>query len=185
MNIDCSSLDVEFDHPYLGRLRVRRPQPGDRDRLVEFLRRLSAESIYHRFFRLIRDYREVVDKMLGGRDTLYCLVVERDGEVVACGEAYRTTWPDVAEPAVTVLDRYQGQGLGTLVVMLLAACALSMGVRRFRAVVFKDNAPIARITRRLSPRIIDDYGDTLLVEMDLEASRGSIEDYLARQGLGS
>ncbi|MEB2836950.1 MAG: GNAT family N-acetyltransferase [Desulfurococcales archaeon] len=183
MTLDCSNLDLRIEHPYLGALRARSPRPEDRDALVDFLRKLSAESIYHRFFRLLRDPREVVDKMLGGKDTLYCIILEGPQGVIACGEAYRTIWPDVAEPAVTVLDRHQGQGLGTLVVMLLAACALSRGIRRFRAVVFRENTPIRRITEKLAPRIVDDYGDSLVVEMDLEESAPTIREALARWGI--
>ncbi|MMZ70046.1 hypothetical protein D1872_330030 [compost metagenome] len=70
-------------------------------------------------------------------------------------------------------------GLGTLLVFLLALCSYKIGVKRFRAYIFKENLPALRIAMKLSHRIIDDYGDSILIEMDLENSVAQIRDYLA------
>jgi GNAT superfamily N-acetyltransferase len=47
--------------------------------------------------------------------------------------------PVVAEAAITVLDRYQGRGLGTLLLALLTRGALANGIRVFRNYVLTDN----------------------------------------------
>lgn len=178
----CRGVVAEVSHPELGRVTIRTPSLKDKPLLEEFLRRLSEESVFHRFFRRLRSPREVVDRILG-EDTLFCIIALRGGEVVACGELYKTAWPDTAEPAVTVLDAYQGRGLGKLMVMIMARCALEMGVRRFRAYVLADNTPIIRIIRRLSPRLAGDYGDTLLYEMRIDEARGEVERVLREWGL--
>lgn len=176
MDVDCQQVVV--NHDKIGRITVRRGTPYDKKKLENFLERLSEESIYHRFFRLIKDYKSVVDKMFSD-ETRLCLLIEREGEVIGCAEVYKTIWPDVGEPAVAILDDYQGMGLGTLLVFLLALCSYKIGVKRFRAYIFKENLPALRIAMKLSHRIIDDYGDSILIEMDLENSVAQIRDYLA------
>ncbi len=176
--MDCENLNVRVNHKRLGELIVKRTLPLDKPKIEGFLKRLSEESIYHRFFRLIRDYGEIIDKMLGGKDTLFCITIEHRGEVIGCGEAYKTTWPDVAEPALAVLDEYQGMGIGKLLVAVMCYCALKIGVRRFRAYVFKENIPALRLTKHLSPRVEEDLGDSYLILMNLEESKNIISNIL-------
>ncbi|MEB3806067.1 MAG: GNAT family N-acetyltransferase [Desulfurococcales archaeon] len=177
--MDCRSLHIEVPHPKLGTIIARRPSPFDKPKVEEFLKRMSEESIYHRFFRLIKDFGEIIDKMLGGKDTLFCIAIEYKGSIIGCSEVYKTTWPDVGEPAVAVLDDFQGVGLGRLLVNLAGYCALQYGIKKFRAYVFKDNVPALRLTKYLSPRIIDDLGDSYLIEMDLEAARDKMVETLS------
>jgi GNAT superfamily N-acetyltransferase len=47
--------------------------------------------------------------------------------------------PEVAEAAITVLDRYQGRGLGTVLLALLARSARHHGIRVFRNYVLANN----------------------------------------------
>ncbi len=176
--MECHGLIATIEHPELGKLRVRTPTPYDKPLIERFLKRLSEETVFHRFFRRLRGTGEIVEKMLGGKDTLLCIIVERNGEVVACGELYKTTWPDVAEPAVTVLDDLQGKGLGKLLVMLMAHCALKRGIRRFRAYVLPDNKPVMRIMAKLKPALIEDYGDVLLYEMKIDQAQSEINSIL-------
>jgi hypothetical protein len=55
--------------------------------------------------------------------------------------------PDVAEPAIVVVDEYQGRGLGRLLLERLAAAAAERGVRAFRALVLSANEPVLHILR--------------------------------------
>ena len=50
----------------------------------------------------------------------------------------------VAEAAIVVEDRFQGQGLGTLLLKRLVAYALAHGIRTFQAAVYHSNAQIIR-----------------------------------------
>lgn len=176
--MECRGLIAEVNHPELGRLKIRTPTPYDKPLIERFLKRLSEEIVFHRFFRRLRSTADIVEKMLGGKDTLPCMIVEKDGEVLACGELYKTAWPHIAEPAVTVLDDYQGKGLGKLLVMLVARCALKKGIKRFRAYVLPDNKPIIRIMAKLKPALIEDYGDVLLYEMKIDQAQSEINSIL-------
>lgn len=180
--MECRGLVAEVDHPELGTLRIRTPTPYDKPRIERFLERLSEESVFHRFFRRLRSTREIVEKMLSEEILLY-IVIERGDDVVACGELYRTTWPDVVEPAVTVLDEYQGKGLGKLLVAIMTYCALKAGVSRFRAYVLPDNTSVIKIVSRLHPRLVKDYGDVHLYEMRIDLAWKEVERVLKSWGL--
>jgi GNAT superfamily N-acetyltransferase len=57
--------------------------------------------------------------------------------------------PTVAEAAITVLDRYQGRGLGTLLLALLTGSALANGIRVFRNYVLADNDTMLELFEQL------------------------------------
>ena len=59
--------------------------------------------------------------------------------------------PRVAEIALTVIDDYQGQGLGRTMLGRLAAAALQRGVARLRALIVPDNAPVLGMLRKYAP----------------------------------
>jgi hypothetical protein len=63
------------------------------------------------------------------------------------------TEPHVAEVAVTVLDAYQGRGLGTLLLGVLSQAAAAQGIRSFRAYVQEDNDAMLRIFRDLGAHV--------------------------------
>src|SRR5690349_3921107 len=58
--------------------------------------------------------------------------------------------PQAAEIAVTVVDDWQGHGLGTELVTRLTARARQEGIRRFTALVAEDNTAVARMLRNAS-----------------------------------
>jgi len=63
--------------------------------------------------------------------------------------------PHAAEIAVTVVDDWQGRGLGTVLVARLSGRARSEGIRRFTALVAEDNVAVARMLRNTSARLAD------------------------------
>ena len=63
--------------------------------------------------------------------------------------------PHAAEIAVTVVDDWQGRGLGTALVARLSGRARSEGIRRFTALVAEDNVAVARMLRNTSARLAD------------------------------
>jgi RimJ/RimL family protein N-acetyltransferase len=63
--------------------------------------------------------------------------------------------PCAAEIAVTIVDDWQGRGLGTELVARLSDRARSEGIRRFTALVAEDNVAVARMLRNTSARLAD------------------------------
>jgi RimJ/RimL family protein N-acetyltransferase len=60
-----------------------------------------------------------------------------------------TTDPQAAEIAVTIVDDWQGRGLGTELLARLSERARAAGIRRFTALVAEDNAAMAGVLRKL------------------------------------
>jgi GNAT superfamily N-acetyltransferase len=59
-----------------------------------------------------------------------------------------------AEIAVTIVDDWQGRGLGTELLARLSDRACSEGIRRFTALVAADNAAAARLLRNMSAELV-------------------------------
>jgi GNAT superfamily N-acetyltransferase len=62
--------------------------------------------------------------------------------------------PQAAEIAVTVIDDWQGRGLGTELVAQLSERARSEGIRRFTALVAPDNPAMARLLRNVQADLV-------------------------------
>jgi len=126
---------------------LRTVQPRDKVLLRQGFDRLSPESRYARFL--------ASKTALSDRDLRY--LTEVDGErhfalgAVSLDPIGREEGlgiarfvrddgdPEVAEPAVAVVDDAQGKGLGTLLLNRLAAAACERGVKRFKAVFLTEN----------------------------------------------
>jgi RimJ/RimL family protein N-acetyltransferase len=63
--------------------------------------------------------------------------------------------PQAAEIAVTIVDDWQGRGLGTELLTRLSARARSKGIHRFTALVAEDNTAMARLLRNMSATLVD------------------------------
>ena len=126
--------------------QLRPIRPDDKQRLQEGLQLLSPRSRMLRFHARIDHLTE--DQLryateIDHRDHVAWLALDaREPEVpgMALGQYVRLKHaPRVAEAAITVVDRYQGLGLGTIMLALLAEVALANDVRVFRNYVLADN----------------------------------------------
>lgn len=134
---------------------VFRPlRPADKAYLQKGLSRMSARSRYRRFLAPVErltdaqlryltelDFRNHVAWAVGlpGDDPSTGIGV---GRWIRLGDR-----PDLAEPAVTVLDAYQGQGIGKTLIWLLVRSAIAQGIRAFRVETLAENRPILQLLR--------------------------------------
>jgi len=79
--------------------------------------------------------------------------------------------PEVAEVAITVVDAYQGKGLGTLLLGMLAATARVAGVRKFRAYVLEDNLPMRTLLSQLGVLARHDTPGVLVMDAEIDPAR--------------
>ena len=135
---------------------IRPIEPGDKEALVEGLRRLSDESIRRRFLAAKPRFTAAELRYLtevDGRSHI-ALVAELEGELVAVARCVRLPdRPDTAEMAIVVGDPFQGQGLGRALTLALADAAVAVGIRRFAATMLGDNEAARRLMRTFSRRL--------------------------------
>jgi GNAT superfamily N-acetyltransferase len=98
-------------------------------------------------------------------------------EAVGIGRYVRTPdLPEVAEIALEIVDRYQGLGLGRLLLEVVGAAAADAGIRRLTWVMDPANEKIRRLAVPLGGEFALDYdvleGTTRLPDVDpLDAAR--------------
>ena len=100
------------------------------------------------------------------------VVPEGSGEAGVGVARYVRVGGDAAEVAVTVIDAYQGRGLGGRLLDALIAEALEHGVTRFEGVVLADNVPMLALLRRAGARFSVEEQGVVRFEMDLRPRAG-------------
>ena len=140
------------------RLEIRALRPDDRDALVAAVDRASEESLHRRFFAVRRHFteREVdffVNVDFVNHVALVAVVEEGGRRVIAGGARYVMIQPGKAEVAFAVLDQYQGQGIGTVLMRHLAAIARAAGLDELIAEVLPDNAPMLKVFEQSGLRV--------------------------------
>lgn len=156
----ATALPREFRVRDGTRVLVRPIEPDDRERLQVGLHQLSPTSRYHRFHAAVSELSEAQLRYLTEVDQVNHLAwIALDpalpGEP-AVGVARCIRLPTalhVAEVAITVLDAYQGRGIGTMLLGVLSRAAAAQGIRTYRAYVEEDNDAMLRIFRDLGARV--------------------------------
>jgi RimJ/RimL family protein N-acetyltransferase len=87
--------------------------------------------------------------------------------------------PQAAEIAVTVVDDWQGRGLGTELLAQLSGRARAAGIRRFTALVSADNAAMTALLRRLCADPVHREHGTVEWEITLVPSESPCDGLLA------
>ena len=100
------------------------------------------------------------------------IALAADRSVVGVARAVRSrSDPLVADVAVTVADDWQGRGLGTALLGLLADRARAEGIRRFTALMLATNRDMLDLFEALGPiRIVERGSGTTELEITLPSS---------------
>jgi GNAT superfamily N-acetyltransferase len=151
---------------------VRPVEPGDKPRLLDAFERLGPRSRYQRFLAPTPELSAAALRYLtevDHHDHEALVAVEPGGAGVGIARFVRVTGrPDVAEAAVTVVDDWQGRGVGTLLLQRLADRAREEGVERFWAVLLSDNRDMLDLLERLGRiHVVGRSAGTLEVEVEL------------------
>lgn len=132
-----------------GAVLVRPVSPGDEEGLRGMLSRLSRESIYLRFH---APYPRVPEWVVtafvdANRRDGESLVAVAKGEIVGHAMYVRAGGEGEAEFAVLVEDRWQGRGVGKLLLSALAERASERGVQTFTGAVLGENRRMLGLAR--------------------------------------
>ena len=153
------------------RVRLRQGHSSDRHLLLRGFERLSPESRYRRFLVAMRELSEDKVRYLTEIDhhdhEAIIALDEKTGDGIGVARYVRDPQrPDVAEVAVTVIDDWQGRGLGTLLLEVLGARARAEGITIFTALMLATNQEMMDVLEGLGPvRIVDREGGTVEIEM--------------------
>ena len=137
-------------------LMIRPITPDDAQRLQQFHSRLSPETIYYRF---LENHPVLLDKeakyftTLDYQNRIALVATQGEGEneaivAVARYDVFVPNQEDTAEAAFVIEDRFQGQGLGTALMVRLARRALENGVYYFVFTVQGTNQGMLKLLRK-------------------------------------
>ncbi len=132
------------------RIEIRAIRPQDRDDLVAAVNRTSSESLYRRFFAVCRHFSETEESFYLNIDfvshvALIAVADENGHPTIIGGGRYVVGEPGQAEVAFTVVDKYQGYGLGAALLRHLAVIARQAGLRELVAYVLPDNRAMLKV----------------------------------------
>ncbi len=156
------------------RALIRPIRPDDKWRLQEGLQQLSPQSRFLRFHAPVERLTDAQLRYLtevDGENHVAWVALDPDApEEPGMGVARYARLadePDVAEAAITVLDRYQGRGLGTAFLELIARSAAEHGIRTLRNYVLAENDAMLDILESLGATRVDEGDGVCRVDMEL------------------
>lgn len=131
-------------------VEIRALRPDDRDDMLAAVGRTGAQSLQRRFFVIKRGFSEkeiayFINVDFANHVALVALAREDGRDVIVGGGRYIVTEPEKAEIAFVVIDDYQGQGLGTLLMRHLSVIARRAGLKQLIAEVLPENAAMRKV----------------------------------------
>jgi GNAT superfamily N-acetyltransferase len=158
------------------RVRIRQGRRSDRELLRRGFQRLSPESRYRRFLAPMPRLPEAAVRRLTDID--HCdheamIALDEQGtEALGVARYVRDPErPEAAEVAVTVVDDWQGRGVGTLLLEVISARAREEGIRTFTAWMLAHNREMMDLFRHLGPvQIVDRDAGAVEIEVPIPAT---------------
>jgi GNAT superfamily N-acetyltransferase len=153
------------------RIEIRALRTSDHDELLAAVDRTGPESLYRRFFSARRIFSErEVEGFLNvdfiDQVALVAVVEECGQAEIAGGGRYAVIQPGIAEVAFMVVDRYQGKGIGGMLMRHLTAIARRGGLRELVADVLVGNVAMLKVLRE-SGLHMDVKGEAGIIQVTL------------------
>ena len=131
-------------------IEIRALRPDDKDDMLAAIGRTGTQSLQRRFFVAKRGFSEKEIAFFMNIDfadhvALVALAEEDGRDVIVGGGRYIVIEPGKAEIAFVVIDDYQGQGIGTLLMRHLAVIARKAGLKELIAEVLPENAAMRKV----------------------------------------
>jgi GNAT superfamily N-acetyltransferase len=160
-------------------IMIRSIRPSDANLIKDELSNLSEDSIYHRFLTFKESFSDKEVSYFTEVDLLTHIalvaMVEENGKPVLAGIGrYIVNSADVesAELAFEVIDRYQGQGIGSSLLQHLIRIARSNGLTKLTALVLADNNKMLNVFAHSGLPLRQKFCDQGLLEIELTLSCG-------------
>ncbi len=138
-------------------ITIRALRPDDRAGMLAAIGRTSMQSLQRRFFVPKKGFseREMAFFLDIDFESHVAIVAEiaEDGRQVICGGGrFIVVRPGQAEIAFVVVDAYQGQGVGTILMRHLAVLARDAGLKELVAEVLPENIAMLKLFKKFGFR---------------------------------
>ncbi|MET0729909.1 MAG: GNAT family N-acetyltransferase [Solirubrobacterales bacterium] len=162
---------------------VRPIRPDDKAAVAKAFERLSDDSRYMRFLTAVDELGEAELRYLTEVDhhdhEALIAFDSQTGDGVGVGRFVRSEGdPASAEAAITVIDDWQGRGLGTALCNLIAERARAEGVRRFTALLLAENTQMLDVLASLGPAEVISR-DAGTIDVAVEIPDAGIGEHMA------
>jgi|BEDMetMinimDraft_2_1075160.scaffolds.fasta_scaffold00027_35 Acyl-CoA synthetase (NDP forming) len=124
-------------------VRVRPAKKDDALYLINFFNNLSIETKYKRFMGFALPNIEI---LIPEKDGLALIAIHEDR--IIAHAMYRKI-NNKAEVGIVVDDRFQGKGLGTILLGMITEAAYKSGVEQMEAIVLPDNLQMINVLKNL------------------------------------
>jgi len=144
------------DHLRDGRpVEIRALRPDDRADMLATIGRTSMQSLQQRFFVPKKGFSEqeiafFLDIDFDSHVALIAQIDEVGRPAIVGGGRYVIVQPGQAEIAFVVVDAYQGQGIGTILMRHLIILAHNAGLKELIAEVLPENSVMLKLLKKFS-----------------------------------
>jgi GNAT superfamily N-acetyltransferase len=152
---------------------IRALKPNDEAGMLAAVDRIGAQSLYRRFMGSKRGFSDKERAFFLNVDfvnhvALVAVIKEGDGASIVAGGRYIVDTPGAAEVAFAVVDDYQGQGIGAILLRHLATLGRKAGLKEFTAEVLSNNTPMLKVFERSGLKVSSQRsGDGLHIVLKL------------------
>ena len=176
--VDGSVTDVTLRDGTL--VHLRRAVPEDAGLLERFLNALSEDTVSLRFLELPADRRTLL-RQLAPAPNNFVLVAVKGGTTIIGHAAYYTSGKESAEVGLTILDEYQGKGLGTMMVERIARAANCAGISVFETIIGWENTGMITMVRSMGfPTAVKVEPDVIRIRFPTSIDPVTIEEFQSR-----
>ena len=151
---------------------IRALHPDDRAGMLAAIGRTSMQSLQRRFFVPKKGFSEreiafFLDVDFESHVAIVAEIAEDGCPVIVGGGRFIAIQPGQAEIAFVVVDAYQGQGIGTILMRHLAILARNAGLKELVAEVLPENTAMLKLFKKFGFRP-DARGSPQVVHLTLQ-----------------
>ena len=134
-------------------VEIRALRPDDETQMLAAVSRTSPQSLYRRFFGVKKDFSQSEKAFFLNADfthhvALVASVKRNERAEIVGGARYVVAEPGIAEVAFTVIDEFQGKGVGSALMRHLILLARRASLKQLVADVLPENTAMINILKR-------------------------------------
>jgi N-acetylglutamate synthase-like GNAT family acetyltransferase len=168
--------------PKLGLIELAIPRKEDRKLLERFFTSLSEETILLRFLRPLKNFEDVINRILDNKRTIVAINAVYSGEIIGSAEVYHVK-PEVGEYAIVVHDMFQRKGVGTTLTYSSFKLARAKETKKIIAYTHEENEAMKKLALRFKGRIADVLDDLYVIEFNVDKAIKEGDRVLASKGI--